>query len=79
MTAVGGDLHLVGQLAAKLAVGTMLERGGDRSQMAGGDVLLVGLRPVPDLAPPFDFERMLDVRWRDLPAPRDTCPVCGTA
>jgi len=77
MTAVGGDLHLVGQLAAKIVVASALERGGDRAQTLPGDVMTIGLRPIPDLVAPFDLERTLEVRWRSLPASRAECPSCG--
>jgi molybdopterin-synthase adenylyltransferase len=79
MSAVGGDLHLIGQSAAKLTIATLLERQGDRSQACPGDVMMIALRPVPDLASPFNFDRLLEVRWRDLPTRRDGCPACGDA
>jgi len=77
MTAVGGDLALVGQLAAKVVVASLLERLGDRSQALPGDALTVPLHPTPDLHAPFEMDRALDMKWRDLPAPRATCPTCG--
>ncbi|MEJ7791978.1 MAG: ThiF family adenylyltransferase [Gaiellaceae bacterium] len=77
MTAVAGDLALVGHLAAKIVVASLLERVGARAQALPGDALTIALAPVPGLRAPFDLERCLDVRWRDLPRPRTTCPSCG--
>jgi hypothetical protein len=78
MTAVGGDLALVGHLAAKIVVASLLERVGDRAQALPGDALTIALAPVPGLRPPFDLERCLEMSWRKLPAPRTVCPSCGT-
>ena len=77
MTAVGGDLGLVGQLAAKVTVATILEPKGHRDQRLPGDQVVIPLRPRPGLASPFDFDTALDVRWRALPDPRLDCLTCG--
>lgn len=77
MTAVGGDLGLVGDLAAKMTVATLLERTGDFAQRLPGDALTVALRPVPHLEAPFDLDHCTDTRWSDLPTPRADCPTCG--
>lgn len=77
MTAVGGDLGLVGQFAAKLTVATILEPRGHRDQRLPGDQVVIPLRPRPGLASPFDLDTMLDVRWRTLPDPRPDCLTCG--
>jgi molybdopterin/thiamine biosynthesis adenylyltransferase len=77
MTAVGGDLGLVAQLAAKIVVATLLDDLGYRDQRLPGDHAIVGLQPKPGMAPPFDIERAGEVRWRPLPPPRDDCPTCG--
>ncbi len=77
MTAVGGDLGLVGQLAAKATISTMLEDLGRRDQRLPGDHAIIGLQPKPGMAPPFDIEFASELRWRCLPAPRDDCPTCG--
>lgn len=77
MTAVGGDLGLVGQLAAKAAISTLLEPFGYRDQRLPGDHAILGLRPKPDMASPFDIDRAGEVRWRELPPPRPNCPTCG--
>ena len=78
MTAVGGDLGLVGQMAAKAAVATLLQAKGYRDQRLPGNHAVLGLRPVPGMAAPFDIEFAGDVRWRDLPPPRADCPTCST-
>jgi molybdopterin/thiamine biosynthesis adenylyltransferase len=77
MTAVGGDLGLVGQFAAKVAVATLLDDLGYREQRLPGDHAILGLQPKPDMAPPFDIERAGEVRWRALPPPREDCPTCA--
>ena len=50
MTAIAGDLQLVGHLAAKVAVATLLERKGYYEQVLPADHLVVGLRPRSGLA-----------------------------
>lgn len=77
MTAVGGDLGLVGQLAAKITVATILEPKGHREHRLPGDQVIVPLRPKPGRAAPFNLDAALDVRWRALPSPRATCLTCG--
>jgi hypothetical protein len=76
MTAVGGDLALVGAITAKAAVATLLEAEGFRDAALPGDHLAIGLRPAPDLHPPFDIERTLDCRWSTIHM-RDDCPSCA--
>ena len=78
MTAVGGDLGLVGQLAAKASVATLLADLGYREQRLPGDHAILGLQPKPNVAAPFDLERAGELRWRDLPPPRPDCPTCGS-
>lgn len=78
MTAVGSDLHLVGQLAAKAAVATLLEtQFGDHTQRLPANIATISLRSPGDMAPPFDLNRALQINWSDLPAPRTTCATCG--
>ena len=77
MTAVGADLGLVGQLAAKAAVATLLQARGYRDQRLPGDHAVIGLRPLPGIAAPFDVERAGEVKWSELPAPRPGCPSCS--
>lgn len=76
MTAVGADLHLVGQLAAKAAVATVLERHGSADQKLPGDHAIVSLRPQPGWAAPFDLTRAETIRWRPGTAPVPGCPTC---
>ncbi|MFC7660281.1 HesA/MoeB/ThiF family protein [Pseudonocardia benzenivorans] len=52
MTAVGGDLHLVGQLTASIAVSTVLARAGSSGHRLPGEHLAVGLRTTGELAAP---------------------------
>jgi molybdopterin/thiamine biosynthesis adenylyltransferase len=77
MTAVGSDLALVGQFAAKAAVSTLLEELGFSDQRLPGGQAIIGLRPKPNMEAPFDIERALEVRWHDLPPPRVDCATCG--
>lgn len=77
MTAVGSDLWLMGTLAAKLLVATLLERKGHPDQLAEGDHAVVGLRPRPDTPPPpFDVTRAGEIKWLPAAAPRGDCPSC---
>ncbi len=76
MTAVGGDLDLVGKLAAKAAVATLLERRGYLEQWLPHDHLVIGLRPPPSLPPPFNVKRAGDVKWTDTGKPLKGCPSC---
>ena len=79
MTAVGGDLSLVGYLAAKIAVATMLERAGHPDQRLAGDHAIVSLRPTADAAAPFDLKLGADIRWLQAAAPLPGCPTCEMA
>ncbi len=78
MTAVGGDLGLVGQLAAKAAVATLLLARGYRDQRLPGDHAVIGLRPLPSLAAPFDVEHAGEIKWSELPDPRPDCATCSS-
>lgn len=78
MTAVPSDLKLVGTLAAKTAVATLLEsRFGDATQRLPGEHAVIGLHPVGDLRPPFDVSHAADVVWRAVPGPRPECVTCN--
>ncbi|WP_239160189.1 ThiF family adenylyltransferase [Virgisporangium ochraceum] len=79
MTAVGSDLELVGGLAAKLAVGTLLEEAGHHHQVFQKDWALIGLQIDRTAPVPFDLYPG-QVHW--LPAAgeivsRPECPTCG--
>ncbi|MFE9748312.1 ThiF family adenylyltransferase [Saccharothrix saharensis] len=76
MTAVGGDLHLVAQLAAKATVATILERKGHSDQKLPGEHAILGLRPTRGWAPPFDLDHSGDIRWLPATPPLPGCPTC---
>jgi hypothetical protein len=76
MTAVGGDLALVGEFGAKAAVATLLEAGGYHDQRLPAEHAVLGLRPVPGLTSPFDLTKAGEVRWSPVGPPRSTCPTC---
>lgn len=79
MTAIGADLHLVGSLAAKMAVATMLRHCGSTDQTLVDDNLVVALRPRPGMARPFDASRALDLQWYAAGQPYPDCPACADA
>lgn len=79
MTAVGGDLSLVGNMAAKVAVATILERKGHWAQRLPGEQVQVALRPLPDLPEPLDMETTLSLRWGPGWPSRQGCPTCSAA
>lgn len=76
MTAVGTDLVIVGQLAAKVAVATLLEEVGHYDQRIVPNWAVIGLRTDLELLDPFKLSPG-EVRWlpdvRSLP----DCPTCG--
>jgi hypothetical protein len=76
MTAVGGDLDLVGKLAAKMTVATLLERRGYFDQRLPSDHAVLGLQPPPDLPEPFDVQVAGELKWDDTGRPRSGCPSC---
>ena len=76
MTAVGSDLVMVGQLAAKLAVATILEEAGHHDQVISGDYAIAGLRRDLGAAEPFDVEPG-QIRWRAATPPLHGCSTCG--
>lgn len=76
MTAVGPDLHLVGDLTAKLAVATLLEQDGWADQRIDADTALLGLRPERFVAAPFDLAPG-ELRWLPAAPQRDDCPTCA--
>jgi hypothetical protein len=77
MTASPADLVLVGELAAKAVLATVLEARGRWNQRLPGDWAIVGLQPAPDMPVPFDIEQAGEVRWRLVPARREDCPTCA--
>jgi hypothetical protein len=77
MTAVGGDLGLTGQFAAKVTVATLLTAKGYADQSLPGDQAVLGLRPVPGLAEPFDIAHAGEIKWSGMPEVRADCPTCN--
>lgn len=76
MTAVGGDLDLVGRLAARVAISILLVEEGFALERLPGDHAVIGLRPPLDLAPPFDVSRSGEIKWHPLGPPAADCPTC---
>jgi molybdopterin/thiamine biosynthesis adenylyltransferase len=79
MTAVGGDLDLVGKFAARAVVSTLLAAQGFMKERLPAEYAVLGLRPSLDREPeaPFDVERSLAVVWHPLGAPKPDCPSCA--
>jgi hypothetical protein len=78
MTAVGSDLALVGQHAAKAAVATLLEYAGHYDQCIDQDWAVIGLRT--DLRAPEPFRLSPgEVRWLPHTPSLPSCPTCGAA
>jgi hypothetical protein len=78
MTAVGGDLHLVGQHAAKMAVATLLQANGFNEQRTPSDHMIIGLRPAPAWPEPYNVRRCGETKWLPPTLPRPGCPTCAT-
>ena len=78
MTAVGPDLHLVGTLAAKVAVATLLQAKGDATQVLPGENAVISLRPSRDIAAPFDLTEAGQIQWHPAALPRPECFTCST-
>lgn len=79
MTAAPGDLRLMGELAAKAAVATVLQRAGRRDQRLPGDWALIALQPKTGAAAPFDGDCAGLMTWHDMPDRWDDCPTCAPA
>lgn len=80
MTAVGPDIALVGDLAAKVAVASLLDRSGKPDQRLPGEHLVVGLRlrgPYTASASPYDVARTGDMKWSPATPPRPGCVTCS--
>lgn len=77
MTASPPDLRLMGELAGKAALATVLEARGRWSQRLPGDWAVVALQPTPEMPPPFDLDAAGGVRWRAMPSRRADCPSCA--
>lgn len=76
MTAVGADLHLVGQHAAKMSVATLLQANGFNDQRLPSDHLIIALRPAPMWPKPYDVRRCGEIKWLNPAPPQPDCPTC---
>lgn len=76
MTAVGGDLSLVGQAAAKVAVATLLHNAGRGAHELPGEALLLPLR-ASDLVRPYGADAALQGAWLPASPSRPGCFTCG--
>lgn len=79
MTALGPDLHMVGQLAAKVAVATHLEGKGFHDQTIRGESAIIGLRPdgnTADYGPLFDVTAGT-INWCAASPTQPGCPTCA--
>lgn len=76
MTAVGGDLDLVGKVAAKAAVATLLETAGHWEHRLLGDHAVIGLRSALRLAQPFNAPHG-GIEWHETGAPAPDCVSCA--
>ena len=77
MTAVGSDLFLVGDLAAKVTVSTALETAGNFAHRLPGEHLTIGLQARRGWTGPFDLGYTGNMRWALAVSPRADCPTCG--
>jgi hypothetical protein len=76
MTAVGPDLSLIGNLAAKVVVASLLDRHGESDQRLPGEQAVISLRPAPGYEAPFDIDRSCEIRWAPATPPRPGCFTC---
>lgn len=76
MTAVGGDLQLVGQATAKTAVATLLNNQGHRVHTLPGETMLIQLR-ASDTALPYGGQNALDMGWLPATPPLAGCFTCA--
>lgn len=79
MTAIGGDLHLIGQITAKITIATLLRAQDELDQTIVDDNLVIALRPAPGYTDPFDATRVLDQKWYRAGRPYDDCPACNAS
>lgn len=77
MTAVGSDLFLIGDLAAKVTVSTALEAAGNFSHRLPGEHLTIGLQARRGWSGPFDLGFTGNMRWTPEVLPRADCPTCS--
>jgi hypothetical protein len=77
MTAVGSDLLLMGDLAAKITVATALEAAGYFEHRLPGEQLTFGLQVRRGWTGPFDLGFTGQIRWTPAPPPRPGCFTCA--
>jgi len=77
MTAVGSDLFLMGDLAAKITVASALEAAGHFEHRLPGEQLTVGLQARRGWTGPFDLGFTGQTRWTPAALPRPDCFTCG--
>ena len=78
MTAVGSDLALMGDLAAKVTIATALETAGHYAHRLPGEQLTIGLQARRGWLGPFDLGYTGNTRWTAATPPRDGCPTCSS-
>jgi hypothetical protein len=76
MTAVGGDLDLVGKLVAKAAVSTLLEKAGRWEHRLPGDHAVIGLRASLGMRDPYNPPNN-GIEWHETGPPAADCVSCG--
>jgi molybdopterin/thiamine biosynthesis adenylyltransferase len=79
MTAVGSDLHLIGSLAAKVVISTLLQGRGHGLHRLPGEQAVLRLRGGLAYLPPFHPEDAGDLRWSPAELPRSGCVTCQPA
>lgn len=77
MTAVGPDLRLMGSLAAKVTIASVLQRHGYNEQRLPGEQAIIALRPQPGFQAPFDLRQAGEVRWHPATPPLPGCVTCS--
>jgi hypothetical protein len=76
MTAVGPDLWLVAELAAKASISTLLEALGYAEHQLPGEQAVLALRTGNDLASPFNVSHTGKVAWYPATGPLPGCWTC---
>ena len=79
MHSIPTDLHLVGNLAAKVAAATLLEGKHGQLFSLPGEHAVIGLRAAQGLAAPFDVAAVGEVTWHGVAPPRPDCVTCNPA
>jgi hypothetical protein len=77
MTAVGSDLTLIGDLAAKITIATALEAAGHFEHRLPGETLTVGLQARRGWTGPFDLGFTGQTRWTPGTPPTQGCFTCA--